>query len=109
MGFSRQEYWTELPCPPPGDLPDSGIEPVVSWVFCIAGGLPTKPPESPIYTLSKPEEVDVIIIFILQRGNFHRLDSLGSQLKRKFRVQNVPSFISDTVWSQHGLSPVYML
>jgi len=28
MGFSRQEYWTGLPCPPPGDLPDPGIEPV---------------------------------------------------------------------------------
>ena len=27
MGFSRQEYWSGLPCPPPGDLPDSGIEP----------------------------------------------------------------------------------
>ena len=28
MGFSRQEYWTGLPCPPPGDLPHPGIEPV---------------------------------------------------------------------------------
>ena len=27
MGFSRQEYWSELPCPPPGDLPDPGIKP----------------------------------------------------------------------------------
>ena len=27
MGFSRQEYWTGLPCPPPGDLPDAEIEP----------------------------------------------------------------------------------
>ena len=27
MGFSRQEYWSGLPCPPPGDLPDPGIEP----------------------------------------------------------------------------------
>ena len=26
VGFSRQEYWRELPCPPPGDLPDGGIE-----------------------------------------------------------------------------------
>ena len=26
MGFSRQEYWNRLPCPPPGDLPDPGIE-----------------------------------------------------------------------------------
>ena len=27
MGFSRQEYWSGLPCFLPGDLPDSGIEP----------------------------------------------------------------------------------
>ena len=27
LGFSRQEYWSGLPCPPPGDLPDPGIEP----------------------------------------------------------------------------------
>ena len=27
MGCSRQEYWDGLPCPPPGDLPDPGIEP----------------------------------------------------------------------------------
>ena len=26
MGFSRQEYWSGSPCPPPGDLPDPGIE-----------------------------------------------------------------------------------
>ena len=25
VGFSRQEYWSGLPCPPPGDLPDPGI------------------------------------------------------------------------------------
>ena len=28
MGFSRQEYWSGLLCPPPGDLPNPGIEPV---------------------------------------------------------------------------------
>ena len=27
MRFSRQEYWSGLSCPPPGDLPDQGIEP----------------------------------------------------------------------------------
>ena len=26
MGFSQQEYWSGLPFPPPGDLPDPGIE-----------------------------------------------------------------------------------
>ena len=28
MGFSRQEYWSGLPCPPPGNLPDPGIKPL---------------------------------------------------------------------------------
>ena len=27
MGFSRKEYWSELPCPNPGDFPDPGIKP----------------------------------------------------------------------------------
>ena len=27
MGFSRQEYWSRLPFPPPGDLPSPGMEP----------------------------------------------------------------------------------
>ena len=27
MGFSRQEYWSGVPCPPPGDLPNRGMEP----------------------------------------------------------------------------------
>ena len=34
MGFSRQEYWSGLPCPPPGDLPTPGIQPK-SHVSCI--------------------------------------------------------------------------
>ena len=28
MGFSRQEYWSGLPCPPPGELPNPRIEPM---------------------------------------------------------------------------------
>ena len=34
MGFSQQEYWSGLPCPSPGDLPNLGMEPV-SHVSCI--------------------------------------------------------------------------
>ena len=37
MGFSRQEYWSGLPCPPPGDLPDSGIEPASLTSRALAG------------------------------------------------------------------------
>ena len=35
MGFSRQEYWSGLPCPPPGNLLDPGIEPTPPNVSCI--------------------------------------------------------------------------
>jgi len=35
MGFSRQEYWSGLPCPPPGDLLDPGIEPTSLASTCI--------------------------------------------------------------------------
>ena len=36
MGFSRQEYWSGLPFPPPGDLPDSGIDQRIKpYISCI--------------------------------------------------------------------------
>ena len=35
--FSRQEYWSELPCHPPGDLPDPGIESTSLMSFALAG------------------------------------------------------------------------
>ena len=37
MGFSRQEYCSGLPCPPPGDLPNPGIEPVSLTSHALAG------------------------------------------------------------------------
>ena len=39
VGFSRQEYWSQLPCPPPGGLPNSGIEPKSLTSPALAGGL----------------------------------------------------------------------
>ena len=40
MGFSRQAYWSGLPCPSPGDLPDPGIKP--SSPALQAGSLPNE-------------------------------------------------------------------
>ena len=37
-GFSRQEYWSGLPCPPPGDLPYPGVEPASLMSPAWAGG-----------------------------------------------------------------------
>ena len=49
MGFCRQEYWSGLPCPPPEDLPDTGIRPsllhILRWW---AGSLPLAPPGKPM-------------------------------------------------------------
>ena len=45
MGLSRQECWSGLPCPPPGDLPNPGVKPRLSrllhWQL---GSLPLVPP-----------------------------------------------------------------
>ena len=38
MGSSRQEYWSGLPCPPPGDLPNPGIKPTSLESPALAGG-----------------------------------------------------------------------
>ena len=37
MGFSRQEYWSGLPCCPPGDLPGLGTEPISLTFVALAG------------------------------------------------------------------------
>ena len=48
MGFSRQEYWSGLPFPAPGDLPNPGIEPTTSVSTALAGGFfTTEPPGKP--------------------------------------------------------------
>ena len=66
MGFSRQEYWSGLPFPSPGDLPDPGIEPGSPTLQADAltsepPGKPQKPTarhiprRSPIQVLTRPD------------------------------------------------------
>ena len=48
MGFSQQEYWSGLPFPPPGDLPNPGIEPALLVSPTLAGEFfTTEPPGKP--------------------------------------------------------------
>ena len=58
MGFSRQEYWSGLPFPSPGDLPDPAIEPRV-LPHCRRMLLLSEPPGKPSF------QVSVTIIFHL--------------------------------------------
>ena len=57
MGFSRQEYWSGLPCPPPGDLPNPRIKPTSLMSPALAGGFFTPAPpgegSNQIYLKSK--------------------------------------------------------
>ena len=46
LRFSRQEYWSGLPCPSPGDFPDPGTE--LQSPTLQADSLPSEPPGKPI-------------------------------------------------------------
>ena len=48
MAFSWQEYWSGLPCPPPGNLPDPGTEPTSPASNALkVNSLSTEPPRKP--------------------------------------------------------------
>ena len=66
----RQEYWSGLPCPPPGDLPNPGIKPRSPTLQ--ADSLPSEPPE-------KPKNTGVGSLSLLQ-GNFLTQESKGGLL-----------------------------
>ena len=65
MGFSRQQYWSGLPFPSPGDLPDPGIEPGSPPLQ--ADALSSEPPRKPLIlaTFKKTGEITFNIIFYL--------------------------------------------
>ena len=49
VGFSRQVYWSGLPLPPPGVLPDPGVEPACLASPALVGSFfPTVPPTAPL-------------------------------------------------------------
>ena len=57
MGFFRQEYWSGLPFPSPGNLPDQGIKPVSP---ALAGGFfTTEPPGKPMFLLDMVHQVRI--------------------------------------------------
>ena len=61
MGFSRQEYWSGLPFPSPGDLPDPGIKP--KSLALQADSLLSEPPSAdrffPVYFNALPNWGDI--------------------------------------------------
>ena len=66
MEFSRQEYWSELSFPSPGDFPNPGIEP--GFPALQTDALPSEPPEKPITSepQAKPKSIGVGSLSLLQ-------------------------------------------
>ena len=70
-GFSRQEYWSGLPCPPPGNLPHPGIEPrsLTLQADSLPSELSGKPKNTGVGNLSLPQW-----IFPTQESNWGLLN-----------------------------------
>ena len=49
LGFSRQKYWSRLPCHPPGDLPHPGSNSCLLKLCTTGEFFTTEPPESPLF------------------------------------------------------------
>ena len=90
--FSKQEYWSELPFPPPGDLPGPGIKPMSLLSPALTGGfLPLALP-SHIQSLGKKKKK----LLCLVKYQMHRMISMV--LKELFPVyknhlQNIQNFL----------------
>ena len=68
MRFSREEYWSGLSCPPPGDLPKQGIEPTSLGCSCTgrqADSLPLAPPGKPVWNIYIPLYISTFIGLLL--------------------------------------------
>ena len=89
MGFSRQEYWSRLPCPPPGNLPDPGIEPA-SPFSCIgrreAPACPSLRIFPPKTEITLPYSPSVSYTFILLRETLASAAALTE--KGKIAIEN---------------------
>ena len=92
-GFSRQDYWSGLTCLPPGDFPNSGIEPRSPTLQ--ADSLPSEPPGKPKNTeVGSPSFLQEI--FLTQESNqgvlhcrwiLYQLSSQGSPLLSGTRLK----------------------
>ena len=100
MGFPRQEYWSGLPFPSPGYLPDPGVEPVSPASPALAGGFfTTEPPGKPIYVYV------CVCIYIYIYNFFNKRKFLDRQWSREITAEvaewKAEPFVLDShIWLQ---------
>ena len=81
MGYSRQEYWSGLPFPPPGDLPNPGIKPMCPALSIFTSEPPGTPNITQKINKSEPESRPLIcrLVFFLNCVGYFLVTSHYSQ------------------------------
>ena len=77
IGFSRQEYWSQLPCPSSGDLPNSGIEPGLLHCRQILYHLSQQ--GSPAVIL-EPKKIESVTVSIVSPSICHEVMGLDAMI-----------------------------
>ena len=99
MGFSRQGYWSGLPFPPPGDLPNPGIKP--RYRALQADSLPSEPPEKSGFKHKPSLQTPVPCLLLLTSSKFRMFQDLNLQtggFPGGSVVRNRPANAGDTGW-----------
>ena len=94
VGFSRQKYWSGLPCPPPGEevlLPTQGLNLCVSCIFCSTGELLTAAsPRKPSKLLYLGQMLTAFIITIWKKGWWQCVqDTLSLRIIMRFLIRSL--------------------
>ena len=87
MGFSRQEYWSGLPCSPPGDLPNPGIKPTFPTLQ--ADSSPSEPPGKPQWNITHPQKGTLIrTSFLIRWMNLDPViqSEISQKKKNKYHI-----------------------
>ena len=103
MGFSRQEYWSELPCPPPGDLPDPGIECLLRFLHWQEGLLPIAPPGNSL--MDPSAEVRIMHMDNQQHLPLTKGVPLVPILGKQSHISNIPIFLVHWLPSAQSFIP----
>ena len=96
QGFSRQEYWSRLPFPSPGDLPDPGIEPRSPALW--EDALPSEPPGKSCHTQKSTKTINQNVCSSQTVGIFYQDVSLTVCIPLiKLTYNGLPHYFFGTV------------
>ena len=98
LGFLRQEYWSGLPFPFPGDLPNPGIEP--TFPSLVGGFFTTEPLGKPNLSesLTKETKGDEVLAICVPEADFTSFVADSALSYENQGLQNWPGFLYGAIW-----------